>query len=275
MGILARKDIELIAVDLDGTLLTSEKQITLRTARAINACTQRGIRVILASARPPRSVLDIHKQLGLTTCIINYNGALVYSPLTKQVILHRPIRADLAGQIVEFAREQSPKVLVSAEVLDHWFTDRTDPLFTTETAKQFKPDKVAPISEWLNCDVTKILLQGPRGMCKPLIAQLRRKFAHRITCLQTENELIQIMARGASKSSALKAVCRHYYVDLQHVMAIGDAPNDLGMLKLVSLAVAMAQAPKALRDAASFVTNNNDQNGVAQAIEWLILNQRA
>ncbi len=275
MGLSARKDIELIAVDLDGTLLTSEKQITPRTARAVDACTKRGIHVILATARPPRSVLAIHKQLGLTTCIINYNGALVYNPPTKQAILHRPIRADLAGQIVEFARQESPTVLVSAEVLDHWFTDRIDPLFTTETARQFKPDKVAPIGEWLNCDVTKILLQGPRGMCEPLIAKLRRQFAHRITCLQTENDLIQIMARGASKSSALKAVCGHYYVDLQHVMAIGDAHNDLGMLKLASLAVAMAQAPKALRDVASFVTNDNDQNGVAQAIEWFILDQHA
>ena len=216
-------------------------------------------------------MLGIYKQLGLAACIINYNGALVYNPPTKQVIFHRPIRADLASQIIHFARKKRPEILVSVEVLDKWFTDRIDPEFQTETAKQFEPDQLGPIDDWLTSDVTKILLQGPPAACKRLVGQLRKKFTRKISCVQTESDLIQIMVWGISKSASLRVICKRYRVDPEDVMAIGDAPNDLGMLKMAGLAVAMAHSPKAIQDAADFLTAGNDQEGAAQAIEWFIL----
>jgi len=270
----AGKDIRLIAIDLDGTLLTTDKRVTPRAVRAIRQSTRRGIHVVLASARPPRSVLAVHKQLGLRTCTINYNGALVYDPQTRKVIFHKPISAALAEQIITLARRHCPTILVSSEVLDKWYTDRVDPAYRTETAKLFKPDKIAPIEDWLNTDHTKILLQGPQDVCGPLLELLNEKFAREIHCLQTEDNLIQIMAAGASKSVALRAVCRHYRVDLASVMAVGDAPNDVGMLKIAGVGVAMANSPELIREAADFLTPANDEDGVAHAIEWFVLNKR-
>ena len=84
--------IELLAIDLDGTLLNSAKRISGPTAMALRrAADERGVRVVLASARPPRSVMPFHLELNLDTPMINYNGALVYDPSDQRVVMHRPL----------------------------------------------------------------------------------------------------------------------------------------------------------------------------------------
>ena len=126
--------------------------------------------MVLASA-PPRSVLPFYRQLDLDTPMINYNGALVYDPPSRNVLLHRPIPLATARSLVMLARLKYPAVLVSAEILDRWFTDRFDPSYQTETAKPQDPDVIGPVDSWLDAPVTKLLLLGqPQGLMKVVMA---------------------------------------------------------------------------------------------------------
>ena len=115
--------IELVAIDVDGTLLRSDKKLTRKTALVIAEATHNGINIVLASARPPRSVREIYKYLKLKTPTIHYNGALVHDLPAKKNIFHQPLTSKLARRIIKFARRIDPDVIVSVEILDKWYTD--------------------------------------------------------------------------------------------------------------------------------------------------------
>jgi len=267
--------IHLLAIDLDGTLLNSANEIStaavtiLRTARD-----QEGVKVVLASARPPRSVMPFYRLLQLDSPMINYNGALVYDPPAGRVLLHTPVALQVARGIVDLARRTYADVLVSAEVLDHWYTDHLDQTYVTETGRLFKPDVVAPIETWLTEPVTKLLLLGSPEEIGPLGRLIAREFRFQVVVMQTEGQLLQIMHPTVSKAQALRTVAGELGVHREQVMAIGDNANDVEMLRWAGIGVAVANAAPEAIEAANWVTDHHDRDGVAKAIRRLITGQR-
>ena len=264
--------IHLAAIDLDGTLLNSAKQVTGATAAILrDARKTHGLRVVLASARPPRSTLPFYRQLDLDTPMINYNGALVYDPPSRNVLLHRPLPLEVARALAASARKHYPPVLVSAEILDRWFTDRVDAAYQTETARGYQPDVVGPLDAWLDRPVTKLLFLGePPGLMK-IVAAFRKEFAHQISMVQTESFLLQIMHATVSKEQALRVVAAEMGLDRGEVMAIGDNANDVGMLQWAGVGVAMSNAAPEAIAAADYVTDHHDADGAAKAIHEIIV----
>jgi len=264
--------IQLVAVDLDGTLLNSAKEITDTTAAILRTARQEaGVRIVLATARPPRSVLPYYGLLGLDTPMINYNGALVYVPETEDVLLHKPIPAKIARGIIRLARSTCPEVLVSAEVMDRWFTDRVDGTYTTETGQLFGPDVVAPVHEWEDQSMTKLLLLGQPEWLAQTADAVQTHFPHQVTMVRTEGYLLQIMHATVSKAQALRTVAAEMHVKRREVMAIGDNANDVGMLQWAGIAVAMANAAPEALAVADYVTDHHDADGAAHAIRRIIL----
>jgi len=264
--------IHLVAVDLDGTLLNSAKEITDTTAAILRtAGEEAGVQIVLATARPPRSVLPFYRLLGLATPMINYNGALVYDPGDQRVIMHKPVPAKIARAIVTLARSMFPEVLVSAESLDRWYTDRFDPAYSTETARAFQPDVVAPVESWLDHSMTKLLLLGRPEWLGQIAAAVRRDLPHQVTMVQTEEVLLQMMHATVSKAHALRVVAGELAVRREQVMAIGDNANDVGMLQWAGVGVAMANAAPEAIAVADYVTDHHDADGAAHAVRRIIL----
>jgi len=267
--------IHLVAIDLDGTLLNSANEVTEVTAGVLRqARREDGVRIVLASARPPRSVMPFYMLLDLDAPMINYNGALVYDPPSDRVLLHVPIGPRLARRVVTAAREHFPDVLVSAEVLDRWYTDRVGHQYVTQTGRVFRPDMVAPIDEWLTEPITKLLLLGPPEEMNELGRSLASQFRYKVAVMQTEGELLQIMHPTVSKGQALKTVAGELGVSRRQVMAIGDNANDVDMLRWAGLGVAMANAAPVALEAADAITEHQDADGVAKAIHMMIMKGR-
>lgn len=264
--------IRLVAIDIDGTLLNSAKQVTDTTAAMLQAARKEaGVRIVLATARPPRSVMSIYNQLGLDTPLINYNGALVYDPLAKRVLMHKPIGCKTSRQIIDLARSVYPEVVVSAEILDRWYTDRFDPSLVTETGRRFRPNVVAPVDQWLTQAVTKLLLLGEPENLEKVAGAVTAKFRRQVTIIQTEWHLLQITHVTVSKAQALRVVAGEVGVSSEQVMAIGDNANDVGMLKWAGIGVAMGNAPPVVKAAADYVTDHHDADGAAKAIHEIII----
>jgi len=257
--------IGLVAIDLDGTLLTDQKKVSKRTARALASLPARGVKVVIASARPPRSVKFVYELLGLDTWQINYNGALIWDHPNLQVVHHMPMPPGLVHSIVLQARAAYPDCLVSCEILDKWFTDRFDNTYTTETGRLFEPDLVAPLWMFLSQPVTKLMLLGPTWMMNDLAALIRESFPQ-VAVVQSDPELLQIMDNAASKAAALSYVGDAYGVPMKNVLAIGDAPNDLEMLQTAGYAVAMDNAHPSVKQVAHWVAPSNNDHGVHAAL---------
>src|SRR5687768_7175362 len=259
--------VRLVAIDLDGTLLTDSKQVSEQTSEALCCLPRRDVKVIIASARPPRSVRHVYQALGLDTWQINYNGALIWDEPNQRPIFHRPLKGSLVCRIVELARDMFDETIVTCEVLDKWLTDREDQSHTTETGRLFRPDLIAPLDEITGQHVTKLMLLGEPRIILRLEALLVEHFVDDVTIVRMEDDLIQIMDPRVSKAVALKKVASHYGVPMSQVLAIGDAPNDVGMLQLAGVAVAMDNAHPVVKDVADWVAPSNNDHGVHAALQ--------
>jgi Cof subfamily protein (haloacid dehalogenase superfamily) len=257
--------IRLVAIDLDGTLLNDSKQVSEQTMMAVAGLGERGVRVVIATARPPRSVRQIYHQLGLDTLQINYNGALIWDEPRGEAMFHRPMAGALVRELIGVARQTYADTLVSCEVMDRWYTDRHDPQYTTETGRLFKPDVICGVDEMCDQTITKLMFLGHPELMTALEPVLV-PFGDRVTVVRADSDLIQVMDRRVSKGVALTKIAEHYGIDTRQVMAIGDAPNDVGMLKAAGVAIAMDNAHEQVKKVAHWVAPSNNDHGVHAAL---------
>lgn len=267
--------VQLIAIDLDGTLLTSRKSISRRTHTALAAARDQGIHIVLATARPPRSVRGYYEALKLATPQINYNGALIWDEPRRRIIEHTPLETEVCRKVINVARKMYPEILVSVEILDKWYTDHFSdvPEYATETSKQhFTPDFIGPIDAFLTVPPTKLMLLGDPEWIATLEKQLPRKFGDDIAHTRSDPFLLQINHPSVNKGSAVAAVAKRLGIARENIMAIGDAPNDLSMLTYAGVPVVMGNAWDQVKSAGRAIVPDNDHDGVGIAIEELVLN---
>ena len=267
--------VRLIAVDLDGTLLDSKKRISGRTVRALRALPQHGVRVVIASARPPRSCKAIYDGLGLDTWQINYNGALVWDPRAGRSVFHWPMAGDLVHEQVAVARTICPGVQVAVEIVDRWYTDKVDPYRTTVTGRMFRPDVVAPLAQWSRLSATKLMfLAEPRKVAR-VREGLRERFGHLVKVVHADPDLVQVMSNEAGKDVALRLVADHYGIPIGQTLSIGDALNDVDLLKASGIAVCMSNGCEEAKSVSHWIAPSNDDHGVYEAIRRYVPSVRA
>jgi Cof subfamily protein (haloacid dehalogenase superfamily) len=258
--------IKLVAIDLDGTLLNDRKEVTEETVASLSRAVDRGLKVVIASARPPRSVRGIYRRLGLDTLQVNYNGALIWDEPNRAVFSHVPLDGATVTEVVVFARQRHPGVLVGCEIMDRWHTDRHDEAYTTQTGRMFPPDVIAPVETFCSSPVTKLMLLGSPGVIADLRPVIEQTFAGRIMLTSSDEDLIQIAHPTVSKGAALKTVADYYEINMANVLAIGDAPNDVPMLTIAGVGVAMDNAHHAAKAAATWVAPSNNDHGVCATL---------
>jgi 5-amino-6-(5-phospho-D-ribitylamino)uracil phosphatase len=257
--------IRLIALDLDGTLLDPKQQISPRAMRSVARAESMGVKVMLASARPPRSTRAFHSQLQLSTPSIHYNGALVLDLPTNSVRSSTRLDMTTARSMCELS---SDDVIVLAEASDKSFAtrDEGDP-FQVQTRKLFPYDVVGDWRAWLNEDLHKLMFTGPEQTLIHVNARLRHAFSTKAHIIYSEPNLIQIGATGVSKGKALARLIREIDILPEQVVAIGDADNDIEMLQLAGVSVAMGNASDEVKQHARFLAPTNAHDGCAVAIE--------
>ncbi|MBM4078949.1 MAG: HAD family phosphatase [Planctomycetes bacterium] len=269
---MKKRRCRMLAVDLDGTVLTSHGELTPRTRRALARCRARGVEVVLCTARPPRSATPHWRRMKLTTPLIAYDGAMVVEPSTGEVLLNRTMPGILARKVLQEARRVHPEMVITFEIQDKWWTDELGASIITRTAKEgFKPDVVCDLDACVTRPVTKILISRSVETLDALERRLRRKLGKRLSVVRVEDYLLEMAAAGVSKAAGLKLVARRYGIKPSEVVAIGDGMNDIAMLKWAALGIAMGHAPDAVKRAADVVTASNDEEGVAKAIQTYVL----
>jgi Cof subfamily protein (haloacid dehalogenase superfamily) len=263
----------MIALDLDGTLLSSRKTITPKTHTAIRAALAAGVKIVLATARPPRSVRGYYQALRLDTLTVNYNGALIWDESRRRAVEHVPLDVAVARKVITWGRKQYPDLLVSVEILDKWYTDHfTDlPEYMTETAKQFSPDFVGPLDAFLKVPVTKLMLLGKPAHIVELERGVAKKFAKDVAHTRSDAYLLQLMSPKTSKAAAVAKIAALAGIEAAEVLAIGDAPNDADMLEWAGVAAVPDNGWPEVKRLADLVVPSNDEDGVAVALQKLVL----
>jgi len=265
-------DIRLIAIDLDGTLLNDSKQVTDHTLQALAQAADQGVKVVIASARPPRSVRGFYEQAGLDTWQINYNGAMIWDEPAKRVVFHQPMDGRDVLRMIHRSRELHADLIVQCEIIDRWHTDRDDKRFTTGTGRLFEPDMLAAVETICREPITMLNLLGDAEAINRIEPALIDEFRGKIDLIRAgDHDLLIGKHCEACKSNALKQVADHYGVKMEQVMAIGDAPNDVGMLQLAGLSIAMGNAHPRVKEVADWIAPSNNDHGVSEALRRFVL----
>jgi len=250
-----------VVLDLDGTLLNSKKEVSKRNLEAVLSCYQRGMRIIFATARPPRAVnWFLPKDLLDIGACVYYNGAQVLCKKSK-IEFSVSIPVSVTSEILDYCLQHDPLIELTMEVNDEWFSLIELDYITSMNART--NPIVKPLNEMKQYEATKILISGNNK-----IAGLFTKFGDKTNIITTDNnQLIQIMPLLASKESAITKLCNLYNVELDSVIVFGDDYNDIGLFKKAGYSIAMANAIEELKEIADEVTDSNDHDGVAVSLE--------
>jgi Cof subfamily protein (haloacid dehalogenase superfamily) len=260
----------LIAVDLDGTLLRSDGSISARTRAALRAAEADGLTVMSVTARPPRRVRQVAAATGLRGVVICSNGALIYDLSADSVLREDRLSATVACALVEDLRRVVPGVSFAVEAgLDYG----REPGYMTLSAH---PDDLGDPrmrnddALVLCCEgVTKLIVQHRERGLEGLLEIARVHAGPLATVTHSGSNFVEVAAAGVTKARALERHCAELAIAAEQVIAFGDMPNDLPMMRWAGRGVAVANAHPEVLAAADDVSCSNDDDGVALVLERL------
>lgn len=270
---------KLIATDMDGTLLNSQNKITDRNKEAILEALEEGVKVILCTGRIFTSALYYAKALELDTPIIACNGAYIGEQDKSKIIYEEPISLQTFRKIVEIAEEEKmyyhfydDSTFYARELNDtimnymNWNKERDE---MDRIDIRIVEDPLDAIEEE-NSKVYKIVFVDEN---REKLKRFREKIStiKGIEVASSWWSNVEVMNEGVSKGKALNKLCDMLNISMDEVIAIGDNENDIPMLKVAGLGIAMANGEGVAKDAADYIADTNDESGVGKIIEKFIL----
>jgi Cof subfamily protein (haloacid dehalogenase superfamily) len=213
-------------------------------------------------------------ELGVADLAICCNGALVYDTRQGIIVEHRPCSAATAHSIISELRREAPAACFAFERGLH-FACEPEWLALAPPGRTYEPETVFAKAEELCTEpVTKLLVRHPFWPLETLLTCVLAVAREEVTVTHAGSPFIEISAAGVHKGQALETLCGRLEIDRSEVVAFGDMPNDLAMLTWAGHAVAVRNAHQAVLQQVTDVTLSNDEDGVAIALERLLLFSR-
>lgn len=242
------KDIKLVALDMDGTLLTSNDDVSDYTEKVIEKALNKNVNVVLSTGRSLATSYSYAQRLNLNSYIVTCNGGEIY---TMQKVL-------VEQNVMDAKSIEKMWYLGDQQAVQMWMVS------TDEVYRNKRPDDFH-IHKWLKfgCYTTD----------QEKLDYMLKELSH-MENVELTNSLptnLEVNPKGVHKANALKRVCAELGITMDNVMAVGDSLNDMKMIQAAGLGVAMGNAQEAIKKAADVITDTNDEDGVAHAIERYVL----
>jgi Cof subfamily protein (haloacid dehalogenase superfamily) len=264
------RPIRLLVSDVDGTLVRGDKSLADATIAAAQRLAHAHVRMTLISARPPSGILPIAKALGLEAPLGAFNGGTLVMP-SGAILTARHLSEQASRTAIDLVEKSGAAIWVFAD--GKWFASddsnphvpherkaaMVEPVVTRDfTALHGRIDKIVGVSD------DSALIAKLQDDAKAALGEEAE-----VSCSQTY--YCDITHPLANKGDGIIALAAAIGVPLEETAAIGDMPNDVPMLKRAGLAIAMGQAPDAVKTEADEITSTNDEDGVAKAIDRILL----
>lgn len=265
----------LIALDLDGTLLTNKKEVSSYTQQVISQAKQKGHIVVIATGRSHLMSMHYYDLLRLDTAMINYNGSYIHHPYddTWGSAVHNPIPKETALHIVDACYELDVNnIWVESHnniLLDKHDQQIIDAFHATLPTKKTIPLTVGSIRKQLEEDPTSLIIQPRDDHINDLQAHFDDHFAEMIHHRKwgAPWNFFEISKKGMSKAYGLQKLSRYYNIPQDRIIAFGDEDNDLEMIDFAGVGVAMKNAIDELKSIADHITLTNEDDGVGSFLE--------
>ncbi len=273
---------KLLGIDVDGTLIGPDQQVTRQIIRAVGAADRAGLRICLATGRSYVETASIWRQLRLTAPhapLILIGGALVCEPLTGRTLWGRTIPRRLAFEFADALDELGHSAMAIVDAwrwgVDYYLAESADAdvaarrWFAKMDVKVRRVRRLADAPEFPNPLRISFVVDPDRAAVT--VAKLLEQFGarlniHSIVAPNYGVTVIEGFAGGTDKSAALTYVAQGYQISPGHIAAVGDDVNDLAMIRKAGLGVAMGRAAESVRSAADYVATD----GLAAFIDGLV-----
>lgn len=259
----------LIVLDLDGTLLTKNQTISPRTKQVLHHLKEAGHEIMIATGRPFRASQLYYKELGLTTPIVNFNGAYVHHPLVSSwEVSHTPFDHKVALDIVDACHDFQFHNII-AEIQDdlyfHYDDEKLKDIFHLGNPTV------------ITGDLRKSMLNSPTSMLIHTDEQNMSEIRKHLTDIHAQVinhrgwaapfHVIEIVKNGLNKAIGIQKVANYLNISKENIIAFGDEDNDLEMIEYAGIGVAMGNAIPQLKNLANQITLTNEEDGIAHFLE--------
>lgn len=263
-------DIKIIALDLDGTLTNEVKEITPHTLAALMKAQRQGVRLCLSSGRPPYGMRPLAKQLqmkrygGMLLC---YNGGHIEECSTGKVLVEKALSPTLLPYLHECQERSGMTLMTYYE--DHIYTEHPDDPYVHQSSRNNKMEIIG-VQDFINDTprpLNKCLMVGAPEVVPQWEAIMQEETKGKMHICRSTPYFIELLPLGIDKGSALKQMLTTLNMTTDNLMAFGDSYNDISMLQTAGIGIAMGNAEEAVKDVADYITDDNEHDGIAKALE--------
>lgn len=264
-----------LVLDVDGTLLNDEREISKRTLAALLKVQQMGVRIVLASGRPTYGLMPLAKTLELGNYggfILSYNGCQIIKAQNGEILFERRINPEMLPYLEKKARKNGFAIFTYHD--DTLITDSPDNEYIKNEAllnnlKIIKEDEFSTAIDFAPCKC--MLVSDKEKALIGLEQHWEKRLAGTLDAFRSEPYFLEVVPCGVNKANTLGALLEHLGVTREEVIAVGDGVCDVTMLQLAGMGVAMGHSQDSVKVCADYVTASNEEDGVALAVEKLIL----
>jgi Cof subfamily protein (haloacid dehalogenase superfamily) len=262
--------IRLLLSDVDGTLVTSKKELARTSVEAARKLREADVLLAVTSGRPPRGMAMLVEPLGLEAPLAGFNGGLVVEP-QMQVLEERTIPDELVAPAIELLESFDLSVWVYRDA-DWYVRDPEGPHVAREThTVQFEPTVVDSF-DGLDARIAKIVgVSDDYDRVEAAEAAAHETLGKHVSASRSQPYYLDITHPEANKGAVVQYLARRYEIPEEEIATIGDMPNDVLMFARSGLSIAMGNAHREVQRAARQVTTTNDEDGFANAVERFIL----
>ena len=266
---------KLLVLDVDGTLLNDEREISKRTLAALLKVQQMGVRIVLTSGRPTYGLMPLAKTLELGNyrgVVLSYNGCQIIKAQNGEILFERRINPEMLPYLEKKARKNGFAI----------FTYHDDTLITDSPVNEYikneallnnlkiiREDEFSTAIDFAPCKC--MLVSDKEKALIGLEQHWEKRLAGTLDAFRSEPYFLEVVPCGVNKANTLGALLEHLGVTREEVIAVGDGVCDVTMLQLAGMGVAMGHSQDSVKVCADYVTASNEEDGVALAVEKLIL----
>lgn len=271
--------IKVIIMDVDGTLLNSEKKLTPKTKEALIKAQRNGAKVILASGRPTTGLMDLGKELEMDKyhgLFVSFNGSKVVDCTNMDVLFNEPMTVEEGKAVLEHMKKFNVRPMIDKDdymhVNDVYDCDIVSKGKTINIIKyesrggKFKLCEQSDLAAFLDYPLNKILTAGDDDYLQEHYKEMMEPFKDTLNCMFTAPFFFEFTAKGIDKAKALDTVLKPMGYTKEDMIAFGDGHNDISMVEYAGVGVAMSNAVQELKDIAQYETLSNDEDGIAEAL---------